>query len=100
MTQALHQIEIAPSDRNKTAFAIDNKFYCYKRAVMGFRNSTADLTKMLAAIFSDMVPKRYHYVNDFVILSSTFVEHLATLSEVVFAIKDCHFWDTFSLKMD
>lgn len=82
MTQAFHQIEIAPADRPKTAFAIDNKFYCYKRAVMGFRNSPADLTKMLATIFSDMTPNVYHYVDDFVILSSTFEEHLTVLTEV------------------
>lgn len=82
MTQAFHQIEIAPEDRQKTAFAIDNQFYCYKRAVMGFKNSPADLTKTLARIFHDMAPSVYHYVDDFIILSETFEEHLLVLTEV------------------
>lgn len=87
MTQAFHQIEIAKEDRGKTAFAVDNRFYCYKRAVMGFRNSPADLTKMLDNIFHDMTPSVYHYVDDFIILSSTFDEHIRTLEEVARRLK-------------
>lgn len=82
MTQAFHQIEIAPEDRKKTAFAVGAHFYCYKRAVMGFRNSPADLSKMLDKVFHDMTPQVYHYVDDFVILSQTFEEHIELLAEV------------------
>lgn len=87
MTQAFHQIEIVRGDRPKTAFAVDNRFYCYKRAVMGFRNSPADLTKMLSNIFHDMAPEVYHYVDDFVIMSPTFEQHVKTLTEVANRLK-------------
>lgn len=87
MTQAFHQLEIAKEDREKTAFAVDNRFYCYKRAVMGFRNSPADLTKMLANIFHDMAPEVYHYVDDFIIMSPTFEGHVKTLKEVARRLK-------------
>lgn len=82
MTQAFHQIEIVEEDRQKTAFAVGSKFYCYKRAVMGFRNSPADLAKMLDKVFKDLEPRVYHYVDDFVILSETFEEHIDLLKEI------------------
>lgn len=82
MTQAFHQIEIAEKDRLKTSFAVGHQFYCYKRAIMGFKNSPADLAKMLDKIFGDMMPKVYHYVDDFIILSETFDEYIQLLREV------------------
>lgn len=82
MTQAFHQIPIAEEDRDKTAFAVGHKFYRYKRALMGFTNSPADLAKVLDKVFGDMIPKVYHYVDDFIILSATFNEHIELLREV------------------
>lgn len=82
MTQAFHQIPIAEHDRIKTAFAVGSQFYCYKRAIMGFTNSPADLAKMLDKIFHDLMPKVFHYVDDFIILSDTFEEHMSLLCEV------------------
>lgn len=88
MTQAFHQIEIAPEDRQKVSFAVGNQFYCYKRAVMGCRNSPADLSKLLDGIFHDMQPSVYHYVDDFVIMSETFEEHIETLREVARRLRE------------
>lgn len=82
MTQAFHQIKIRKEDRCKTAFAIGHKFYQYKRATMGFTNSPADLAKVLDRIFGDLIPKVYHYVDDFIVLSATFEEHIGLLREV------------------
>lgn len=82
MTQAFHQMAIAEEDRLKTAFAVGSKFYCYKRAIMGFTNSPADLAKMLDRIFHDLMPQVFHYVDDFIILSDTFDEHMTLLREV------------------
>lgn len=88
MTQAFHQIEIAPEDRKKIAFAVGAKFYCYKRAIMGCKNSPADLSKMLDKVFADLAPKVYHYVDDFIILSETFEEHMELLKEVAKRLHD------------
>lgn len=81
MTQAFHQIAIRKEDRSKTAFAIGGQLYCFKRAVMGFKNSPADLTKLLDRIFHDM-PNVYRYVDDFIIITDTFGEHIQVLKEV------------------
>lgn len=90
MTQAFHQIEINPSDRIKTSFAVGHRFYCFKRAIMGFINSPADLAKMLDRVFGDLMPRVYHYVDDFVILSSTFEEHIELLREVARRLKEAN----------
>lgn len=82
MTQAFHQIKIKRKDRRKTAFAVGHRFFCFKRAIMGFTNSPADLAKVLDRVFGDMVPYVYHYVDDFIIVSQTFEEHLERLKEV------------------
>lgn len=88
MTQAFHQISIAPEDRIKTAFAVGHRMYCYKRATMGFTNSPADLAKVLDQIFGDLIPHVYHYVDDFIILSSAFEEHINLLREVAKRLRE------------
>lgn len=54
---------------------------------MGFRNSAADLAKILDKVFGDLMPNVYYYVDDFVLLSSTFEEHLQLLKEVAKTMK-------------
>lgn len=74
-------------ERCKTAFSIGHKFYQYKRATMGFTNSPADLAK-LARIFGDWIPHVYHYVDDFIVLSATFDEHIEFLREVAIRMRE------------
>lgn len=88
MTQAFHQIAIRPEDRRKTAFAVGHRFFCFKRATMGFTNSPADLAKVLDRVFGDMMPHVYHYVDDFIIVSKTFEEHLELLRKVAKRMKE------------
>lgn len=90
MTQAFHQMPIAEEDRNKTSFAVGHQFYRFKRALMGFTNSPADLAKLLTNIFHDLTPAVYHYVDDFILLSSTFEEHIALLKEVAKRLRDAN----------
>lgn len=90
MTSAFHQIEIHPDDRDKTAFAVGHRFYRYKRALMGFTNSPADLAKVLDKVFGDMMPHVYHYVDDFIILSATFEEHVKLLKEVARRLREAN----------
>lgn len=90
MTQAFHQIAIAPEDRDKTAFAVGHRFYRYTRALMGFTNSPADLAKVLDKVFGDMMPKVYHYVDDFIIVSATFEEHIQLLREVAKRLREAN----------
>lgn len=90
MTAAFHQIGIHPDDRDKTAFAVGHRFYRYKRALMGFCNSPADLAKVLDKVFGDLTPHVYHYVDDFVILSATFEEHVAILREVARRLREAN----------
>lgn len=88
MTQAFHQIAIAKQDREKTAFSVGHHFYQFKRATMGFTNSPADLAKVLDKVFGDLIPRVYHYVDDFIVLSGTFEEHIELLREVAKRLRD------------
>lgn len=90
MTQAFHQIAIQEEDRIKTTFAVGNRLFCYKRATMGFKNSPADLTKLLDKIFNDLAPQVYHYVDDFIIMTPTFDEHIGVLEEVSKRLRDAN----------
>lgn len=90
MTQAFHQIPIHPADQDKTAFAVGHRFDRYKRALMGFTNSPADLAKVLDKVVGDMMPTVYHYVDDFIILSATFDEHIKTLKEVARRLREAN----------
>lgn len=90
MSQAFHQIPIRPEDQIKTTFAVGNNLYCYKRAIMGFRNSPADLTKLLDRVFRDLHPKVYHYVDDFIVVSETFEEHMSLLQEVAKRLREAN----------
>lgn len=87
MTQAYHQIPIRKEDQVKTTFAVGSSLYCYKRAIMGFRNSAADLTKLLDRMFRDLHPQVYHYVDDFIVVSDTFEKHMELLEEVARRLK-------------
>lgn len=55
---------------------------------MGFTNSPADLAKVLDRVFGDLIPQVYHYVDDFIILSATFDEHIRLLREVAKRLRD------------
>lgn len=88
MTQAFHQIPIHEDDQLKTSFSVGNRLFCYKRAIMGFKNSPADLTKLLDDVFNDLYPQVYHYVDDFIIMTETFDEHIRVLSEVARRLND------------
>lgn len=87
MSMAFHQIEIHPEDRIKTSFVVGHKFYCFKRAIMGFCNSAADLAKVLDKVFGDLMPNVYHYVDDFVVVSSSFEEHIQLLKTIAERMK-------------
>lgn len=82
LSSAFFQVPLAKNSRNKTAFAFGNRLYCYKRMVMGLRNSPATLAILVDTIFRDLKPFAFAYVDDFIICTKTFEEHLRILAIV------------------
>lgn len=79
LSQAFHQILLSLASREKTAFAIGSKMYCYNRMTMGLRGSPATLATLIDDIFEDLYPYAFAYVDDFVIATETFEEHIRIL---------------------
>lgn len=80
LSSAFFQDPLAKNSRHKTAFASGNRLYCYKRMTMGLRNSPATLAILINTIFRDLKPYAFAYVDDFIICTKTFEEHLKFLA--------------------
>lgn len=84
MTDAYFQIGLHPDSQEKTAFAVPTKgTYVYNRLAMGLTNSGADLCALIDSLFgSEFEPHVFPYIDDIVIVSETFEEHLEYLEKV------------------
>lgn len=84
MTDAYFQIKLNKQSRNKTAFAVPTKgTYIYKRMPMGLTNSGAELCSLIDTLFgSEFEPYAFPYLDDVVIVTETFEEHVEILSRI------------------
>lgn len=82
LSQAFFQIKLEKKSRFKTAFAFGNQLYCFKRMTMGLRNSPATLAVLIDKIFRDLSPYAFAYVDDFIICTETFEQHMKILAIV------------------
>ena len=83
------QIEINEDDKAKTAFSVGNMgLFEAERMPFGLTNAPATFQRLMESILSD-VPFAMAYLDDIIIFSSTFEEHLTRLDEVFGKLKDC-----------
>lgn len=82
--EAFFQIKLSNESSVKTAFAIAPfGYFCFDRMPMGCVNSSAALCALVDSVFGvQFEGKCFWYVDDFLIASETFEEHLATLELV------------------
>lgn len=80
LSQAFFQIPLHEDSQLKTAFAFEGQLYCYQRMTMGLKNSPATLAVLIDRIFLDLKPRAFSYVDDFIICSESFEEHLELLT--------------------
>lgn len=83
LESAFWQIPLEESSRQKTAFTIPQRGH-YQFRVVPFGLSTASqaLSRVMNHIFIDMEPQVFVYLDDLIIATRTFEEHLAVLKEV------------------
>jgi hypothetical protein len=79
-----HQIPLAEASQEFTGFVVDGESYVYTRTSMGLRDSAATYTRMMAAILNH-IPHAHAYIDDVIIHSATWREHMRDL-EAVFAV--------------
>ena len=83
-----YQIPIKKEDRIKTAFATDNETYCYNKMAMGLCNAASTFQRVMQSFLSPVLGRiAFVFLDDIIIFSETFEEHVNHLSEVFNLIK-------------
>ena len=87
---AYHQIPLEEESRKITAFTVPGKgMYQFKRMPFGLTNAPATLQRIMDKIITpDLKPNVFCYLDDIIIVSKNFEEHLKTL-EIV--LEKCEF---------
>lgn len=90
LAEAFFQIKLSEDSCNKTAFAIAGfGYFCFDRMPMGCVNSSAALCALIDRVFGlDFESSCFWYVDDFLIASRTFEEHLSLLRRVAERLKE------------
>jgi transposase InsO family protein len=83
LSQAFHQIPLDDT-RVKTAFIIPGRgLFQYKRLPFGLVNSPMTMARCMDTVLGyDLEPKVFVYLDDIVVCSESFEEHIALLKEV------------------
>jgi transposase InsO family protein len=84
LNQAYHQIPLSKASRPLTAFCTDWNLYEYKCVPFGLATGAQVLTRLLDKVFGDLKFNYvYHYLDDLVIYSENYQEHLEHVREVL-----------------
>ena len=84
LLSSFHQIPLAPSSRPYTAFTADNVHLQYRMVPFGMKNSSAALNRALTIALSGLHgTDAFLYVDDILIASRTYSEHLEKLDRVL-----------------
>ena len=82
--QGYHQIPMAHSDQEKTAFITPTGVYCYKVMPFGLKNAGATYQRMVSGMFGHMIGKTVEaYIDDMLIKSKRKTSHVEDLREVL-----------------
>jgi hypothetical protein len=80
LTNAFLQIPLDKDSKKWTAFQFQNKVFEFKRVPYGYRNSLSAFIRALQIVLGpDTNEYAVHYVDDLVVFSKTFEEHLRHL---------------------
>ena len=74
------QIPIAPEDREKAAFTTPDNTYCFKRLPFGLNTAPATFQRVMTAVLSPILGvSAFVFLDDVIVFSSTFEEHIKDL---------------------
>lgn len=84
-----HQIPIAKNAREITAFTVPGKgLYQFRRMLYGLNNASATFQRLIDQVIGpELEPYAYAYLDDVIIVTETFEEHLKWLEHVLKRIK-------------
>nr|CAN80114.1 hypothetical protein VITISV_004221 [Vitis vinifera] len=84
-----HQIPMAPTDEEKTAFITPQGLYCYKVMPFRLKNPGATYQRLMTKIFKPLVGRTVEvYIDDIVVKSKTREEHVLHLTRSLPPLKE------------
>ena len=85
LNQAFYQIPLDEKSKEITTFTVTGRgFFRMTRMRFGLTNTPATLQRLIDKVISqELEPHAFVYLNDVIILSETFEEHLKSLKEVL-----------------
>ena len=84
LIKGYYQVPIHPDSRQFTAFSTTKQQYQFKRLSFGLRNSGIQFQKNMQEILSELMNKRIIvYLDDILIMSESFEEHLQLVERVL-----------------
>lgn len=84
---AYWQVPIEESSRPLTAFICHKGLYQFRRMPFGLHNAPATWQRLIDRILTDLAPYVFVYLDDVVIVTQTFEDHLKVLAEVFNRLK-------------
>lgn len=89
LSDAFWQVLLDESSRDKTAFAIPGKgFFKFKRMPFGLCNSASTLCQLMDYVLGcDLEPRVFTYLDDIIVCTESFEDHLEVLKEVAARLK-------------
>lgn len=89
-SDAFLQVPLDKESQCKTAFAVSGKgFFMYKRMAFGLCNSGATLCRLVDSVIGcDLEPNVFVYLDDIIVATETFEEHVRILRIIAQRIKD------------
>lgn len=92
LSAAYHQIPLHPDSKEKTGFSVPNRgFFHYNVMCFGLVGASATMQRLMDSLFAvEFDNKVFAYIDDIVICTSTFEEHLQILNRVYAKLKEAN----------
>ena len=92
LLSSFHQVPLAPSSRPYTAFTANNEHFQYRNIPFGLKTSSAALNRALQIALSGLQGiDAFLYVDDILLASRTYSEHLDKLDRVLTRLEETRF---------
>ncbi|XP_055590229.1 uncharacterized protein LOC129742362 [Uranotaenia lowii] len=91
LKDAYHQVVLDPDSRDFTAFRTPRGLWRYKTMPFGLLNSGATLCRLMSRVLKfDLQPKVFVYLDDVIVTSGDFEEHLRLLKVVAQRLREAN----------
>ncbi|XP_064462232.1 uncharacterized protein LOC135372664 [Ornithodoros turicata] len=89
LSRGYWQIPMAESSKEKTAFASRSGLYHFRYMPFGLKTAAAVFTKLMREVLGDL-PHVVHYIDDVLVATESWEEHLTTLKEIFRRVRAAH----------